>query len=173
MEENMGFFARYYRLSLLITFISFFLFISPVFADTVMKVKDGDTVVIAPDGGGAFYTCRLYGIDAPETPKRGKPGQPYGEEATKYLKRLVLGQSVEVTKTGEKTYNREVCILTKDGVNINLEMVRQGYAWAYRRYLRRPYASEYIEAEEEARAHRLGIWKQANPQPPWEFRRRH
>jgi len=168
MEENMGFFARYYRL---ITFISLFLFISPVFADTVMKVKDGDTVVIAPDGGCAFYTCRLYGIDAPETAHGRKPAQPYGEEAKAYLKRLVLGQTVEVIKTGDRTYNREVCILRKDGLNINIEMVRYGFAWAYRRYLRRPYASEYIEAEEEARAHRLGIWKQANPQPPWEFRK--
>ncbi|MEM7827741.1 MAG: thermonuclease family protein [Candidatus Aenigmatarchaeota archaeon] len=138
----------------------------------VMQVKDGDTVVVSPLEGGQFFVCRLYGIDAPETPHKNKPGQPYGEEATAYLKKLILGQTVEVEKTGAKTYNREVCLIRKDGRDINLEMVKAGYAWAYRQYLRRPYASEYIEAENEARARRLGLWQQVNPQPPWEFRKR-
>ena len=55
----------------------------------VMRVKDGDTIVISPVDGGQFFTCRLYGIDAPETSKRGKSGQPYGEEATRSLKKLL------------------------------------------------------------------------------------
>ena len=50
-------------------------------------------------------------------------------------------------------------------------MVKLGYAWAYKQYLKRPYASEYIDAENEARNKKLGLWKQANPQPPWEFRK--
>jgi len=137
----------------------------------VMQVKDGDTVVIAPIEGGQFFVCRLYGIDAPETEHRGKPGQPYGEESAKYLKRLILGQTVTVQTTGQKTYNREVCLISKDGQDINLEMVKAGYAWAYRQYLKRPYASEYISAEAEARNKRLGLWQQANPTPPWEWRK--
>lgn len=95
----------------------------------VMQVKDGDTVVIQPEEGGRFFTCRLYGLDAPETthPRVGKQGQPYGEEASRELKRLILGQNVQVETTGAKTYNREVCIIKKDGTDINLEMVRKGY----------------------------------------------
>ncbi len=50
-------------------------------------------------------------------------------------------------------------------MNVNLEMVKRDFAWAYKQYLKRPYASEYIEAENEARAKRLGLWQQANPQP--------
>lgn len=139
----------------------------------VVKVKDGDTVVVSPVQGGQFFTCRLYGIDAPETPhpRFGKLGQPYGGAATRELKHLILGQTVEVTTTGAKTYGREVCIIKKNGMDINFEMVKLGYAWAYKHYLRRPYASEYIEAEREARAKRLGLWKDNNPTPPWEFRR--
>lgn len=140
---------------------------------TIMKVKDGDTVVVSPVAGGQFFTCRLYGIDSPETPKRGMPGQPYGEEAGGELKKLILWQTVEVTTTGDKTYNREVCIIKKDGVDINLEMVKRGYAWAYRRHLKRPYASDYIDAERDAREKRLGLWKDTNPTPPWEFRKLH
>lgn len=139
----------------------------------VMHVKDGDTIVISPEEGGQFFTCRLYGIDTPETshPRFGKAGQPYGEEATKALKGLILGQAVEVTTTGQKTYKREVCIIKKEGQNINLEMVKEGWAWAYRHYLKRPYASEYIDAEREARAKKLGLWQDNNPTPPWEFRK--
>jgi micrococcal nuclease len=145
-----------------------------VLTGKVMQVKDGDTVVISPVEGGSFFTCRLYGIDAPETshPRFGQPGQPYGEEASKEVKKLILGQTVEVTTTGEKTYKREVCHIRKDGVDINLEMVKRGYAWAYRHYLKRPYASEYIEAENDARAKKLGLWADTNPTPPWEFRRK-
>ncbi len=137
----------------------------------VMQVKDGDTVVIAPEEGGAFFTCRLYGIDAPEVEHKGKPGQAFGEEAKRELKKLVLGQTVEVELTGAKTYNREVCIIYKEKLNVNLEMVKRGYAWAYRKYLNRPYASEYIEAENEARRAGRGLWNQINPTPPWEWRR--
>ena len=137
----------------------------------VMQVKDGDTVVISPIEGGQFFICRLYGIDAPESPKKGKPGQPYGEDAMRELKRLVLGQIVEVTLTGQKTYKREVCLIKKDELDVNLQMVKKGYAWAYKQYLKRPYASEYIEAENEARHKRFGLWQDANPVPPWEFRK--
>ena len=108
----------------------------------------------------------------PDHPRFGQPGQPYGEEASRELKKLILGQTVEVTLTGEKTYKREVCLIRKDAIDINLEMVKRGYAWAYRHYLKRPYASEYIEAENDARTQRLGLWADTNPTPPWEFRRK-
>ena len=140
-------------------------------------MTDGDTVVISPIDGGAFFKCRLYGIDAPETPKYGrrgrllKPGQLFGEEASVELKKLILGQAVEVAMTGAKTYNREVCRIMKNGMDVNLEMVKRGYAWAYRHYLHRPYASEYIDAETAARERHLGLWQDVNPTPPWEFRK--
>lgn len=137
----------------------------------VVQVKDGDTVVIAPIEGGQFFTCRLSGIDAPETARRNRQGQPHGNEATKELKRLVLGQTVDAQLTGRRTHNREVCIIKKNGQDVNLEMIRSGHAWAYRQFLKRPHASEYIAAEEEARNRRLGLWQQSNPTPPWEFRR--
>ena len=68
-------------------------------------------------------------------------------------------------------YRRMVAILYFGNRDINREMVKKGYAWAYREYLKGPYASEYIDAENDARSKHLGLWKQMNPQPPWEFRR--
>jgi len=138
----------------------------------VTRVWDGDTVVIRPAGGGRSYTCRLYGIDAPETPKEGIPGQPYGQAAAAQLRRMVLGREVAVEFTGEQSYGRQVGIIILNGVDLNQEMVRRGYAWAYVRHLRRPHISAYLAAEQEARQARRGVWRDSNPMPPWEFRRK-
>jgi endonuclease YncB( thermonuclease family) len=144
---------------------------SGVIRGTVTKVSDGDTIVVRPFSGKLFK-CRLYGIDAPEIPHNGKPGQPYGRAADRELNNLVLHTTVDVVLTGDRSYDREICMINKMGLDINREMVRRGYAWAYRQYLRRPYASEYMEAENEARKMRRGLWQQENPTPPWEFRKR-
>ncbi len=137
---------------------------------TVTKVSDGDTIVVRPFSGKLFK-CRLYGIDTPEISHNGIVGQPYGNAAERELKNLILHTTVDITLTGDKTYEREVCIIKKMGVDINREMVIRGYAWAYIEYLKGPYASEYIRAEAEARKMRRGLWQQRNPTPPWEFRR--
>ncbi len=142
-----------------------------VIRGTVTRVSDGDTVIIRPFSGKLFK-CRLYGIDAPETARHGKPGQPHSNAAERELTNLILHTTVDVTLTGDKTYDRKVCIIRKMGVDINREMVKRGYAWAYKEYLKAPYASEYISAETEARQMRRGLWQQMNPMPPWEFRRR-
>ena len=81
----------------------------------VMKVKDGDTVVIAPVNIEQFITCRLYGIDSPETAKKGEPGQPYGDEATNQLKHLILAKTVHVVTVEKDRYNRDICFITLDG----------------------------------------------------------
>ncbi len=137
----------------------------------VMKVSDGDTVVVSPAQGGQFIKCRLYGIDAPEIQHEHKPGQPYGEESERDLKKLILGRDVEVEIRDKDKYGREVCVIRKDGKDMNLEMIRRGAAWAYRKYLKAPYEAEYIDAERVAKEKMLGFWKHGIPQPPWEFRK--
>jgi endonuclease YncB( thermonuclease family) len=136
----------------------------------VMKVKDGDTIVVAPVDGEHFITCRLYGIDSPETAKRGEPGQPYGDEATKELKHMILAKNVRVITTEKDRYNRDICLITLDALDVNLEMVKRGYAWVFVRYLRKPYTMIYVAAETEAKDKRLGLWKENNPVPPWGYK---
>jgi micrococcal nuclease len=144
----------------------------------VKKVADGDTVTVVTDDGTKLK-IRLYGIDAPETTKMNhrtgvvsKPGQPYGEEAYRALESKVLGKKVTVKIMDIDRYKRSVAVVYLNSRDINREIVKEGYAWAYREYLKGPYASEYIEAENEARSKHLGLWQQANPMPPWEFRKR-
>lgn len=136
----------------------------------VVRVIDGDTVII--DAGSYQVRCRLYGIDAPETPKRGRSGQPYGLEAKKFLEGLILWKIVDFQVTGEKTYNRDVCVIRygAEKKDVGLEMVANGYAWAYRRYLKPSDYSGYIAAEKEAKEHNMGLWGEPNSIPPWEFR---
>ncbi len=137
----------------------------------VVRGADGDTLTVAAHGAGKV-NVRLYGIDAPEVRHKETPGQPFGRDARQALKSLTFGRSVRVEIVDVDSHDRAVGVVYESGVDINLAMVREGWAWAYRRYLAAPYASEYLGAERAARAKRLGLWKQANPMPPWEFRRR-
>ena len=169
----------------LLPFLVLLLLCSSVFAKgpirvlegIVSKVSDGDTVTVT--SGGTKLRVRLYGIDAPETEKRNrqtvevsKQGLPFGEEAFKALEGKVCRKRVKLEVKAIDRYRRVVAVVWLDGRDINREMVAEGWAWAYRQYLRSPYVSEYIAAEEEARAKEHGLWKQANPLPPWEFRKR-
>lgn len=139
----------------------------------IAQVKDGDTVVVAPGDGGQYFICRLAGIDAPELGKNGRPGQQYGEDAARQLKQMILGKSVTITLTGSKTYNRDVCFLSINNLDVNMELIRTGTAWAYRAYLppSRPYSAAYLEAERLAKEERRGLWSnEESPVPPWEWR---
>jgi micrococcal nuclease len=144
---------------------------------TVTQVTDGDTLKVET-AEGTKLTVRLYGIDAPEVERINrrtglisKQGQSYGKSSYEVLEAKVLRRKVKVDILDIDRYKRMVGIIYLDGRDINLEMVRGGWAWAYREYLDRPYASVYIEAEKEARDKGSGLWKERNPQPPWEFRK--
>ena len=165
--------------SLLAILLTLLLFIIPIqvhatqdIQGKVMKVKDGDTVVIAPIESEYFITCRLYGIDAPENNKRGEPGQPFGEEATKELKHMILSKNVQAVTAEKDRYNRDICFIILNGLDVNLEMVKMGYAWAFVRYLQKPYIGKYVAAETEAKKAGLGLWKDKDPEPPWDYRKR-
>jgi micrococcal nuclease len=54
---------------------------------------------------------------------------------------------------------------------VNEELIRQGLAWVYNRYCKRPVCQGWKALEEEARKARRGLWSMPNPVAPWEFRR--
>ena len=158
-------------IGILSTIILFSLSIPPIsnaairtVTGTVTKVSDGDTIhVTTPDR--TKLTVRLYGVDAPETPKINrrtgrvsKPGQPYGEESWRALKRKIMGMQVRLDIIDIDRYKRMVGMIWIDDRNINLEMVREGYAEAYVEYLKEPYRSQFMRAEMEARSAKRGIW---------------
>ena len=136
----------------------------------VKKVSDGDTITGFTEQG-TKVKVRLYGIDAPEVGHPNKPGQTGGEEARIALHNKIAGKPVTIEVKSADRYKRIVAIVRLGSRDINREMVQDGHAWAYRQYLSRPYASIYLDAESAAREQRLGLWRQNNPQPPWQFRK--
>lgn len=147
-------------------------------AGTVTKISDGDTIHLeTPEQ--TILKVRLYGIDAPETDKINShtgmvsiPGQPYGEEAKKALDNKVMGKKVKMDILDIDKYRRMVGMVYLDGRNINLELVKEGYAEAFIKYLKEPYKKEFLGAEKEARLVKKGIWSLTGYERPREFRKR-
>lgn len=135
----------------------------------VKAVYDGDTVLLATREESRLKV-RLYGIDAPETRKPDKAGQPYGDVSRRTLMFKIMGRRVTAEIMDIDQYKRAVAVIRYAGRDINREMVADGMAWAYRQYLQGAYESEYTGAESMARSRRAGLWRDSNPHPPWEFR---
>lgn len=130
----------------------------------VSSITDGDTIrVINPSH--QEQKIRIYGIDTPE------PDQDYGPEATDRLRKLIDGKDVTLNVTGSDRYNRVVAIVMKDSVDIGLVLIKDGYAWAYRKYLDPGRLQKYVEAENYARNKKLGLWKNAGAVAPWDYRK--
>jgi len=144
-------------------------FAGRIFEGVVRAVYDGDTILLATRAQDRMKV-RLYGIDAPEIAIADRPGQPFGAVARRTLMYKVMGRPVSVEEVEIDQYQRVVAVIRYDGRDINREMVSEGMAWAYRQYLQGPYAAEYVGAEELARSRHKGLWRDANPRPPWEFR---
>lgn len=109
------------------------------------------------------YRIRLRGIDAPES------AMPYGEEAKEELVKMVEGKRAKVYVYGNDQYGRSVGDIYCSGTFVQEMMLRRGFAWHYHAYDKRP---ELAAWEKEAREARVGLWAQANPEKPWEWRRK-
>lgn len=129
----------------------------------VTHVRDGDTIELLTSDGRAL-TVRLHGVDAPES------GQPYGPVATRTARSYVAGKNVRVQVRDVDRYGRAVGIVEIAGGTLNELMVRDGLAWHYDRYA--PNATELDRLERNARNADQGLWTQANPVPPWDWRDR-
>ena len=128
----------------------------------IIKVYDGDTATLLANDN-VKYKVRFYGIDAPEAKQTG------GIESRDALREKILGKEVVVQVAATDRYGRAVGKVMLGGRCINQEMVAEGHAWYYKDYA--PDESAFAQAEEAARSRRIGIWKDASPQPPWEWRR--
>ncbi|MFO7629050.1 MAG: thermonuclease family protein [Prochlorococcaceae cyanobacterium] len=135
------------------------------FSATVLSIGDGDTLRVRQ--GGRALTVRLACIDAPETAQ-----SPYGLQARSYLRqRLPIGRQVTLEVKTTDRYGRTVAEVISE-ININLVMVEDGQAFAYRQYLSGCNAKEYLDAESRASRRRYGVWQvPGGINRPWDFRR--
>ena len=133
----------------------------------VIKVADGDTVTVL-DSSHTQHKIRLSGIDAPEQ------RQAFGNVSKQSLTKLVAGQSVVVEWEKTDRFGRKVGKVLLNGVDCNLLQIQRGLAWHYRAYQSEPSAADrkvYAQAEDTARSTRTGLWRDAAPLAPWDFRK--
>jgi len=133
-------------------------------AATVLSIGDGDTIRVLQ--GQRRITVRLACIDAPEMAQ-----SPYGAQSRAYLQtRLRIGAPVTLLPQTIDRYGRTVAEVIGE-VNLNLAMVEDGQAFAYRRYLSQCNAREYLDAEVRAARIRHGVWRlPGGITRPWDFR---
>ena len=124
--------------------------ISPI---TVIEVSDGDTLKLSD--GKSF---RLYGVNAPEVK------ESYFEEAKAFTQNLVLGKEISFEQEANykvDKFGRELGYVFIDGVNLNIELVKNGLARVvlYEKRAKIKYQDELLSAENEAKVKRVGVWK--------------
>jgi len=133
-----------------------------VFTGKVVGINEGDTLTVLRGRNPA--KIRLHGIDAPEA------GQGLGTRVKQAASELVFGKVATVQPPGTDRYGRTVAlVMLPDGRTLNHELVRSGFAWWSRKYVPGDTTLERLEAE--ARGARRGLWSQASPIAPWEWRR--
>ena len=140
------------------------------FTGKVVGVTDGDTLTLLVEE--THFKIRLAGIDAPER------GQPYGRKARQALSKKVLGKEVRVLQIkihvlvrGRVLYKRTLGVVYLGRVCVNTELVKEGWAWYYRRYFNSD--SKYLaQAEEAAKKAKAGLWADPNPVAPWQYGRK-
>lgn len=134
----------------------------------VVKITDGDTIHVL-DQAIVKYKIRLVGIDAPEKK------QAFGKRSTQNLTRLIANKSIDVEYDKRDRYGRILGKLIDQGRDVNLQQIKDGYAWHYKYYQKDQSEIDrilYSSAEVDARAKTKGLWS-VPAIPPWEYRRKH
>ncbi|EPY4379414.1 thermonuclease family protein [Klebsiella pneumoniae] len=141
-------------------------------AGRVVKIIDGDTLDFLE--GTKLQRVRLVDIDAPEK------NQPFGNRAKQELNDLVQGANDTLLQpTGKDRYGRilgrvivKKCEPACMNYYVNGEMVKRGFAWAYR-YHGKASSPSMEKLEHEARSAKRGLWSDAGAIEPWKWRKEH
>jgi micrococcal nuclease len=144
--------------------ILFFIFIPAIALAgqyQVIRVVDGDTIVIRYNG--KYEKVRLLCVNTPESVHPDKKQNiPMGKVASRYTQKKLIGKSVDLEFEIKKlrgNYGRLLAFIFVDGQNLNLDLVRQGLSPYYTKYGKsEKYDAEFRAAEKQARKEGLNIW---------------
>ncbi len=143
----------------LIFFISVFSNVSVAYD---LKVIDGDTIHLNGE------KIRFSGIDTPElkqTCKKKNEIIKCGLDAKKLLIDKIGKKKVNCITTGKDKYKRTLAECFVDDLSLSSFLVREGYAFAFRKY-----SKKFIDDEEYARTNQLGMWSM-DFEYPWDWRK--
>jgi len=141
-----------YTLLVLLTAISL--------ANPLFHIIDGDT--LKHTDNGITTKLRLAYIDAPEL------NQDFGKDSKQLLKATIENcKDLQILNGPKDIYNRTLITLICENENINMALVRMGYAWSYNRTKN----NMYMKMEQQARKYKLGLWEFENPVNPRDYRK--
>jgi len=132
----------------------------------VSKIIDGDTIYL--NTNQKEIKVRLQYIDAPEL------NQSYGKESKLFLESLILNKLVIIKGNKKDKYKRYLGTIFFEGIDINLEMIKSGSAWHFKKYAKFDQAMDqyliYDNNENQAKLKKIGLWKE-NVISPWQWRK--
>ncbi|WP_029146992.1 thermonuclease family protein [Methylophilus sp. 5] len=131
-------------------------------APALVNVIDGDTVIIRDNN--LTYHLRLLDIDAPERQ------QAFGIQSRRSLKQLCEHTSISVHLQGRDLYGRTLGHLYCNNTDASQSQIALGMAWFNARYSKR---LELDALQRQAQQQRLGLWQDADPMPPWQWRKQY
>lgn len=134
----------------------------------IVGVTDGDTLTARCGRIGAYeqIKVRIAAIDAPEKK------QPYGQRSRQALSRLCYAEKAVVTERDTDRYGRTVADVSCNGQDAGSRMVSEGWAWVYDyNKIATKRGGGLFRLQDIARTQRLGLWADAKPVPPWDWRK--
>jgi len=132
-----------------------------IIAGRVIRVSDGDTIDIEDPKHG-LQRIRLLGIDAPEYSQR------FGPEVRNWLGTQIFGKQVRAEAFEKDKYGRWTANIYLGNTWLNLELVKHGCAWHYTSFSD---DARLADAQNAARAQRIGLWQDPTPTAPWKYRK--
>ncbi|MDC3149370.1 thermonuclease family protein [Alphaproteobacteria bacterium] len=148
------------KIFILCSLSSLFLFSNNLFASHV-TVIDGDTIRLGD------VKIRFSGIDAPEinqTCAASEGKVACGKISRDLLIEKVTNNKISCTDEGKDFYGRVLGECFVNGESLSAYLVREGFAFAYRKY-----SNKFIEDEEYAKFNKLGMWSMEF-EYPWDYR---
>ena len=142
-------------------FSSIFFLTNNLFASHV-TVVDGDTIKLGD------VKIRFSGIDAPEINQICVASEwkvACGKISRDILITKVTNNKISCTDEGKDFYGRVLGECFVNGESLSRYLVREGFAFAYRKY-----SDKFILDEEYAKSNRLGMWSMKF-QYPWDYRK--
>lgn len=131
----------------------------------VVGIKDGDTVVVL-DSLNNQTTLRLAEVDTPEK------SQAFGTKAKQFTSDQIYLKTIKYIVTDTDRYGRSIAMIYYDEDNkyLSAEIIKAGMGWHYKRYST---SKELALYEVEAKETKKGLWVDANPIEPSEWRKVH
>ena len=128
-----------------------------------VKIVDGDTIYLKNE------KIRFSGIDTPEikqTCNKNNETIKCGIQAKELLINKIGNNKVKCVKNGIDKYNRILAECFVNNQSLSKYLVREGYAFAYRKY-----STKYVQDEDYAKKNKKGMWAMTF-EYPWDYRRK-